>query len=148
MLIPHGDVAAAIVAAAPDRFAADMTMGIGGTPEGVLAATALKCMGGAMQGRLHPRDDEERQRLLEAGYDPDRVLTTEDLVAGENVFFAVTGITHGSLLRGVQYREDRVITHSMVMRGRSGTVRYVEGHHQVEKLMRFSRIEYRPSAPR
>jgi fructose-1,6-bisphosphatase II len=143
MLVPHGDVAAAIVAAAPDRFAADMMMGIGGTPEGVLAATALKCMGGAIQGRLHPRDGEERRRLLDAGYDPDRVLTTEDLVAGENVFFAASGITHGAVLRGVQYRKDRITTHSMVMRGRSGTVRYVEAHHQVEKLMRFSQIEYR-----
>jgi fructose-1,6-bisphosphatase II len=148
MLIPHGDVAAAIVAAAPDRYAADMLMGIGGTPEGVLTATALKCMGGAIQGRLFPRDEDERRALLDAGYDLDRVLATDDLVAGENVFFAVTGITHGPLVQDVQYREDRVITHSMVMRGRSGTVRYVEGHHQVEKLMRFSRIEYRPSAPR
>jgi fructose-1,6-bisphosphatase II len=143
MLITDGDVQGAIVAAAPERHSADLLMGIGGTPEGVVAAAALKCMGGAMQGRLHPRNDEERQQLVDAGYDPHRVLTTDDLVAGEHIFFAATGVTHGALLRGVGYRRDQVITQSMVMRARSGTVRYVEGHHQLEKLMRFSQIEYR-----
>jgi fructose-1,6-bisphosphatase II len=118
-------------------------MGIGGTPEGVVAATALKCIGGAMQGKLYPRNDEERQALLDGGYDIDRVLTTEDLVAGDDVFFAASGITHGGLLQGVQYRRDRIVTHSMVMRGRSGTVRYIDAHHEVEKLMRFSQIDYR-----
>jgi fructose-1,6-bisphosphatase II len=118
-------------------------MGIGGTPEGVVAAAALKCMGGAMQGKLHPRNDEEKQKLVDAGYDLDRVLSTDDLVAGEHIFFAATGVTHGALLRGVGYRRDQVVTQSMVMRARSGTVRYVEGHHQLEKLMRFSRIQYR-----
>ncbi|MGH2692802.1 MAG: class II fructose-bisphosphatase [Actinomycetota bacterium] len=143
MFITDGDVAGAIVAAAPERRGADLLMGIGGTPEGVVAATALKCIGGAMQGKLYPRNDEERQTLLEGGYDIDRVLTTEDLVAGDDVFFAATGVTHGGLLQGVQYRRDRITTHSMVMRGRSGTVRYIDAHHQVEKLMRFSQIEYR-----
>ena len=143
MLITDGDVAGAIVAAAPERRGADMLMGIGGTPEGVVTATALKCMGGAMQGKLYPRNEEERQSLLDNGYDIDRVLTTDDLVAGDDVFFAATGVTHGGLLQGVQYRKDRIITHSMVMRGRSGTVRYVDAHHQVEKLMRFSQIDYR-----
>jgi fructose-1,6-bisphosphatase II len=143
MLITDGDVAGAIVAAAPERRGADMLMGIGGTPEGVIAATALKCIGGAMQGKLYPRNDEERRSLLDAGYDMDKVLTTEDLVAGEDVFFAATGVTHGGLLQGVQYREDRIITHSMVMRGRSGTVRYIDAHHHLEKLMRFSHIDYR-----
>jgi fructose-1,6-bisphosphatase II len=143
MFITDGDVAGAIVAAAPERRGADLLMGIGGTPEGVIAATALKCMGGAMQGKLFPRNDEERQALIDGGYDIDRVLTTEDLVAGEDVFFAATGVTHGGLLQGVQYREDRVITHSMVMRGRSGTVRYIDSHHHLEKLMRFSQIDYR-----
>jgi fructose-1,6-bisphosphatase II len=143
MLITDGDVQGAIVAAAPERHSADLLMGIGGTPEGVVAAAALKCMGGAMQGKLHPRNDEEKQKLLDAGYDLDRVLTTDDLVAGEHIFFAATGVTHGALLRGVGYRRDLVITQSMVMRARSGTVRYVEGHHQLEKLMRFSRIQYR-----
>jgi fructose-1,6-bisphosphatase II len=143
MFITDGDVAGAIVAAAPERRGADMLMGIGGTPEGVVTATALKCMGGAMQGKLYPRNDEERQSLLDNGYDIDRVLTTEDLVAGDDVFFAATGVTHGGLLQGVQYRRDRIVTHSMVMRGRSGTVRYIDAHHQVEKLMRFSQIDYR-----
>jgi fructose-1,6-bisphosphatase II len=143
MFITDGDVAGAIVAAAPERRGADLLMGIGGTPEGVVTATALKCMGGALQGKLYPRNDEERQSLLDNGYDIDRVLTTEDLVAGDDVFFAATGVTHGGLLQGVQYRKDRIVTHSMVMRGRSGTVRYVDAHHQVEKLMRFSQIEYR-----
>ncbi|HZA60638.1 MAG TPA: class II fructose-bisphosphatase [Actinomycetota bacterium] len=142
-LITDGDVQGAIVAAAPERHAADMLMGIGGTPEGVVAAAALKCTGGAMQGRLHPRNDEERQQLRDAGYDIDRVLTTDDLVSGREIFFAATGVTNGALLRGVRYRPDHVITQSMVMRAKSGTVRYVEGHHQLEKLMRFSEIEYR-----
>jgi fructose-1,6-bisphosphatase II len=143
MFITDGDVQGAIVAAAPERHAADLLMGIGGTPEGVVGAAALKCMGGAMQGKLFPRNDGERQKLLDAGYDLDRVLTTDDLVGGDEVFFAATGVTHGALLRGVGYRKDRVVTQSMVMRSRSGTVRYVEAHHELDKLMRFSQIEYR-----
>ncbi len=140
--ITDGDVAGAIIAAAPER-GADLLMGIGGTPEGVIAAAALKCIGGAMQGKLYPRNDDERQRLLDGGYDLDRVLTTNDLVSGDDVFFAASGVTNGALLRGVRYRPNQVITHSMVMRAKSGTIRYVEGHHQLEKLMRFSAIEYR-----
>ena len=143
MFITDGDVQGAIVAAAPERRAADLLMGIGGTPEGVVAAAALKCIGGAIQGKLFPRNDEERGKLLDTGYDIDRVLTTDELVGGQDVFFAATGVTHGALLRGVGYRRDHVITQSMVMRARSGTVRYVEGHHQLDKLMRFSQIEYR-----
>jgi len=143
MFITDGDVASAIVAAAPKRHGADLLMGVGGTPEGVIAATALKCMGGAIQGKLHPRNDEERRTLLDEGFDLDKVLTTDDLVGGEDIFFAATGLTHGGLLQGVQLRGDRIVTHSMVMRGRSGTVRYVDGHHQIDKLMRFSQIEYR-----
>jgi fructose-1,6-bisphosphatase II len=143
MLITDGDVQGAIVAAAPERHAGDLLMGVGGTPEGVVAAAALKCIGGAMQGKLYPRNEEETQKLVDAGYDLDRVLTTEDLVSGEEVFFAATGLTNGALLRGVRYREDKIITDSMVMRSKSGTVRYVEGHHQVRKLERFSRIQYR-----
>jgi fructose-1,6-bisphosphatase II len=143
MFITDGDVQGAIVAAAPDRHAADLLMGVGGTPEGVVGAAALKCIGGAMQGKLFPRNDEERQKLLDSGHDIDRVLTTDDLVSGDEVFFAATGVTHGTLLRGVGYRKDGVITQSMVMRSRSGTVRYIESHHQLEKLMRFSQIEYR-----
>jgi fructose-1,6-bisphosphatase II len=143
MLITDGDVQGAILAAAPERRGADLLMGIGGTPEGVVAAGALKCIGGAMQGKLYPRNDDERQQLLDSGYDLDRVLDTDDLVGGEDIFFAATGVTSGALLRGVGYGKDAVVTHSVVMRARSGTVRYVEGHHQLEKLMRFSQIEYR-----
>jgi fructose-1,6-bisphosphatase II len=96
-----------------------------------------------MQGRLYPRDDEERRKLLDAGFDLDRVLTTDDLVSGADVFFAATGITTGSLLPGVEYTSDGAVTQSMVMRSRSGTVRYVEAEHSFEKLERYSRIAYR-----
>ncbi|HYH28460.1 MAG TPA: fructose-bisphosphatase class II, partial [Actinomycetota bacterium] len=110
---------------------------------GVVAAAALKCIGGALQGKLYPRNEEERSSLLDAGYDLDKVITTDDLVGGDEVFFAATGVTTGAMLRGVRYRRDHVVTSSMVMRSHSGTVRYVEGHHQLEKLMRFSDIQYR-----
>jgi fructose-1,6-bisphosphatase II len=143
MFITDGDVQGAIVAAAPERHAADLLMGVGGTPEGVVAAAALKCIGGAMQGKLYPRNDEEKQKLLDAGYDLNQVIATDDLVSGEEVFFAASGVTNGALLRGVRYRLDKIITDSMVMRSKSGTVRYVEAHHQATKLERFSRIEYR-----
>jgi fructose-1,6-bisphosphatase II len=141
-LIRDGDVAGAISAAAP-RSGVDMLYGIGGTPEGVISAAALKCVGGAIQGRLYPRDDAERQSLIDDGFDLDAVLTTDDLVKGDDVFFAATGITDGNLLRGVQYWPDGATTHSMVMRSRSGTVRWVEAEHRFEKLERFSAIEYR-----
>jgi fructose-1,6-bisphosphatase II len=142
-LITDGDVAGAISAATTRRSGLDLLLGIGGTPEGVVAAAALKCLGGAMQGRLFPRTDEERQALLDGGYDIERVLFTDDLVAGNDVFFAATGVTDGALLRGVKYWPDGATTSSMVMRSRSGTVRYVEAEHRFEKLEMFSRIEYR-----
>jgi fructose-1,6-bisphosphatase II len=142
-LITDGDVAGAIAAATTRTSGLDLLLGIGGTPEGVVAAAALKCLGGAMQGRLFPRDDDERRRLLDTGYDIERVLTTDDLVAGEDVFFAATGITDGSLLRGVKYWPDGATTFSMVMRNRSGTVRMIEAEHRFEKLERFSMIAYR-----
>src|SRR6476660_8200428 len=142
-LITDGDVAGAIVAAAP-RTEVDLLMGIGGTPEGVIAAAALRCLGGAMQGRLHPRNDDERRALIDGGYDLDRVVRTEDLIASEDCFFAATGITDGYLLRGVKYWPDGASTHSMVMRSRSGTVRSIESEHSFEKLERFSPIQYRP----
>ncbi|MGZ5353297.1 MAG: class II fructose-bisphosphatase [Actinomycetota bacterium] len=142
-LIMDGDVAGAIAAATSNRSGIDLLIGIGGTPEGVIAAAALKCLGGAIQGRLAPRDDDERRLLLDAGFDLDRVLTADDLVAGDDVFFAATGITDGSLLRGVRYDEDGATTWSMVMRSRSGTVRYVEAEHRFAKLEQFSAIEYR-----
>ena len=141
-LITDGDVAGAI-SAASRRSGLDLLLGIGGTPEGVIAAAALKCLGGAMQGRLYPRNDEERQKLLGAGYDIERVLSTDDLVAGRDVFFAATGITDGSLLRGVKYWPDGATTYSMVMRSRSGTVRIIEAEHRFAKLEMFSPIEYR-----
>jgi fructose-1,6-bisphosphatase II len=139
--ITDGDVAGAILAATSD--AADILMGVGGTPEGVVAACALTCLGGAIQGRLYPRDDGERDALLNAGYDLEQTLTTPDLVSGKEVFFAATGVTDGALLRGVRYRADRAMTSSMVMRSHSGTVRHIDSTHQVEKLMRFSSIQYR-----
>ncbi len=142
-LITDGDVAGAIAAATSKRSGIDLLLGIGGTPEGVISAAALKCLGGAMQGRLFPRSDEERQKLLDTGYDPERVLSTDDLVAGSDVFFAATGITDGSLLRGVRYEEDGATTYSMVMRARSGTVRYVEAEHRCAKLEAFTGREYR-----
>jgi fructose-1,6-bisphosphatase II len=139
--ITDGDVAGAILAATSET--ADILMGVGGTPEGVVAACALTCLGGAIQGKLYPRDDGERQALLDAGYDLDRTLTTQDLVSGKEVFFAATGVTDGALLRGVRYRADRALTYSMVMRSHSGTVRHIDSTHQIEKLMRFSPINYR-----
>ena len=141
-LITDGDVAPAIAAARPFT-GIDMLMGIGGTPEGVITAAALRCLGGAMQGRLWPRDDEERAKLVEAGYDVSRVLTTEDLVGGEDVFFAATGITNGALLQGVRYDDFGAVTYSLVMRSRSGTIRFMESRHNFEKLETFSRIAYR-----
>lgn len=142
-LITDGDVAGAIATAITRRSGIDLLLGIGGTPEGVIAAAALKCLGGAIQGRLVPRNDEERGKLLEAGFDLDRVLSTDDLVAGEDVFFAATGITSGWLLRGVKYWPDGATTWSLVMRSRTGTVRWIEAEHRFEKLERYSRITYR-----
>ncbi|HET7235754.1 MAG TPA: class II fructose-bisphosphatase [Actinomycetota bacterium] len=142
-LITDGDVAGAVAAATSRRSGLDLLIGIGGTPEGVIAAAALKCIGGSIQGRLYPRNDDERRKLVEDGYDIERVLTTNDLVAGDDVFFAATGITDGSLLRAVKYWPDGATTYSMVMRSRSGTVRIVEAEHRFAKLERFSQIEYR-----
>jgi fructose-1,6-bisphosphatase II len=141
-LIRDGDVAPSIAAAQPGT-GVDMLYGVGGTPEGVISAAALKCVGGGIQGRLWPRDDAERQELLDAGLDPDRVLHTDDLVAGEDVFVAATGVTSGALLRGVQYTPDGAITDSIVMRSRSGTVRRIQAQHAFEKLSKLSGLEYR-----
>jgi fructose-1,6-bisphosphatase II len=143
VLIRDGYVAPAIAAAHGGIAEVDLLMGIGGTPEGVIAAAAIKCLGGALQGRLWPRDEDEKRALVDAGYDVERVLTTDDLVAGEDVFVAATGVTSGALLRGVRYTQDRVITESMVMRSRSGTVRRVEAEHAFEKLSRLSGLDYR-----
>lgn len=139
--ISDGDVAGAI-SAARDSSGVDLLLGIGGTPEGVIAACALKCLGGVIQGRLWPRNEDERNRAIDAGYDLDRVLTTDDLVAGEDCFFAATGVTDGDLIKGVRYRGDNAITQSIVMRSRSGTVRVIDALHRREKLKQFSTIDY------
>ena len=142
LLIPDGDVAPAIAAAQPGR-GVDLLMGIGGTPEGVIAAAALKCVGGGVQGKLWPRNDEERRQLIDSGFDLDRVLLTDDLVSGEDVFVAATGVTTGALLNGVRYTQAGAVTDSIVMRSRSGTVRRVEATHAFDKLEKFSGREYR-----
>jgi fructose-1,6-bisphosphatase II len=138
-LIPDGDVAGAISTAWPDS-GADILFGIGGTPEGVITAAALKCMGGEQQGRLWPRNDDERQAAIDAGYDLDRVLSIDDMVAGDNCFFAATGITDGELLKGVQFAGDSVFTESLVMRSKSGTVRVVSGRHKAAKLREYAAL--------
>lgn len=135
-LISDGDVAGAISTAWPES-GADVLFGIGGTPEGVIAAAALKCMGGAMQGRLWPRTDDERKLALDAGYDLSAVLTIDDLVQGDNCFFAATGITDGELLRGVHYDRRGASTQSLVMRSKSGTVRRIDAVHRLDKLNLF-----------
>jgi fructose-1,6-bisphosphatase II len=140
-LIPDGDVAGAISTAWPES-GADILFGVGGTPEGVIAACALKCLGGAIQGRLYPRDEDERQKAVEMGYDLDKVLTLDDLVSGEDVFFSATGITDGELLRGVRFRGDGANTQSLVMRSKSGTIRKIDATHRWKKLMRYSSINF------
>jgi fructose-1,6-bisphosphatase II len=140
-LIRDGDVAPAIAAAQPGT-GVDMLYGIGGTPEGVISAAALKCVGGGIQGRLWPRNDDERRRLLEEGLDPARVLHTGDLVSGEDVFVAATGVTTGSLLQGVRYTPGGAVTDSIVMRSRSGTVRRVVAQQSLAKLSALTGFEY------
>jgi fructose-1,6-bisphosphatase II len=140
-LIRDGDVAPAIAAARPET-GVDLLYGVGGTPEGVISAAALKCVGGGIQGKLWPRNDEERAALIEQGYDLERVLTTDDLVQSDNVFVSATGVTTGALLRGVRYVNDGAITDSIVMRSRSGTGRRIEARHKLSKLRHFTGREY------
>lgn len=140
-LISDGDIAGALITAMPET-GIDVLMGIGGSPEAVVGACALKCMGGDMQCKLWLRNDQERLRALEAGLDLDRVLTINDLVRGNNVFFAATGVTDGELLHGVRYFGGGARTHTLVMRSKSGTVRYIEATHRWDKLMRFSQIRF------
>ncbi len=140
-LITDGDVAPAI-AAARAGTGVDMLMGVGGTPEGVISAAAIKCVGGAMQGRLWPRDDDERRKLLEAGYDLERVLHADDLVAGVDLFVAATGVTDGALLQGVRFGDGVAHTDSIVMRSRSGTIRRVRAEHQLAKLAEYTGERY------
>ncbi|WP_169983393.1 MULTISPECIES: class II fructose-bisphosphatase [unclassified Microbispora] len=139
--ITDGDVAGAIMAARSGT-GVDLMLGIGGTPEGIVAACALKCMGGVIQGKLWPRDEEERRKALDAGLDLDQVLTTDDLVRSDDVFFAATGITDGELGHGVRFQGGAAVTHSLVMRGRSGTIRKIESEHQLWKLGAYSAINF------
>jgi fructose-1,6-bisphosphatase II len=140
-LISDGDVAGAISACRPNS-GTDMLAGVGGTPEGIIAAAAIRCMGGAIQGQLAPRDEAERQKALDAGYDLDQILSTEDLVSGENVFFCATGVTDGDLLKGVRYYSGGCTTQSIVMRSKSGTVRMIEAYHRLSKLNEYSAIDF------
>jgi fructose-1,6-bisphosphatase II len=143
-LITDGDVAGAITAGR-GILGVDVLYGIGGTPEGVVSACALTCLGGAIQGRLWPRDDDERARAEEQGYDISRVLTTKDLVSGGEIFFAATGVTDGVLVDGVRYTPNGAITESLVMRSRSGTIRTIRAEHRWDKLTAISRVAYHPS---
>ncbi len=139
--ITDGDVGGAIMAARPGT-GVDLLLGIGGTPEGIIAACALKAMGGVLQARLCPTDDDERQRAVDAGHDLDRVLSTDDLVAGDDCFFVATGITDGELLRGVRYRAGGCATHSLVMRSRSGTIREIASEHRLSKLRAYASVDF------
>jgi fructose-1,6-bisphosphatase II len=140
-LISHGDVSASLLAVS-DNSPVDVMFGIGGTPEGVISAAATKCLGGGFVGRLWPRDDEERDAAVAAGYDLDHVLTIDDLVNSDDVFFAATGVTDGDFLRGVRYWPDGAGTQSLVMRSKSGTIRTIDAMHRWSKLMRYSAVRY------
>ncbi len=140
-LIGDGDVAGA-VAAAQDTNSVDMAMGIGGTPEGIITACAMKCMGGEIQGKLHPRDDDEIKRALDAGHELGKVLTMDDLVNSDNCYFVATGVTNGDMLRGVAYRGTGAWTRSLVMRSKSGTIRRIEAFHSLAKLREYAAVDY------
>ncbi|MBM3658386.1 MAG: class II fructose-bisphosphatase [Actinobacteria bacterium] len=140
-LIPDGDVAGAIATAWPGS-GSDILFGVGGTPEGVIAACALKALGGTILGRLFARNDEERRAALDGGYDLDRVLTTDDLVSSDDVFFAATGISDGELVKGVRYFADGAYTQTVVMRSKSGTIRTIDATHRWGKLNRYAALKY------
>ncbi|WP_432543657.1 class II fructose-bisphosphatase [Kineococcus sp. SYSU DK002] len=139
--ISDGDVAGAVMAAR-EGTGVDLLLGVGGTPEGIITACAMHCLGGTIQGRLWPRDDDEKQKALDAGHDLDAVLDTEALVASDNVYFVVTGITDGELVHGVRYLGDTVTTSSIVMRSKSGTIRKVESEHRLSKLQAYSAVDF------
>ncbi len=140
-LITDGDVAGSIMAAR-DGTGVDLLLGVGGTPEGIITACAVKCLGGVIQARLAPRDEAERDKALAAGHDLRHVLTTDDLVTSEDAFFAATGITDGELMAGVRFRAGGASTHSLVMRARSGTIRNIHSEHQLWKLRAYSSINF------
>jgi fructose-1,6-bisphosphatase II len=139
--ITDGDVAGAIMAAR-EGTGVDLLLGIGGTPEGIISACAMKCLDGVIQARLWPTDDEEKQRAIDAGHDLDRVLYTEDLVSGDDCFFVATGITDGELMQGVRYKAGGASTHSLVMRSRSGTIRSIHSEHKLSKLRAYADVDY------
>jgi fructose-1,6-bisphosphatase II len=139
--ITDGDVAGAIMAARADT-GVDLLLGIGGTPEGIITACALKCLDGVIQGRLWPTDGDERERAIQAGHDLDRVLYTDDLVSGDDCFFVATGITDGELMKGVRYRAGGASTHSLVMRSRSGTIREIISDHKLSKLRAYANVDF------
>jgi fructose-1,6-bisphosphatase II len=143
-LITDGDVSGALMTCWPES-GIDMLIGIGGSPEGVLAACALKCMNGEIQAKLYPRDEQEADLAKKLGYDLEKTLTIDDLVKGNDIFFAVTGITDGELVDGVKYSGEGARTHSLVMRSRSGTIREIHSSHRWKKLMMYSQIPYDPS---
>ncbi len=140
-LILDGDVSAAMLAVS-ENSSVDLLWGIGGTPEGVISAAAIKCIGGQLLGRLWPRNDDERRAAIDAGYDLSSVLNCDDLVAGEDVFFSATGVTDGDVLQGVRYQGGRASTESLVMRARSGTVRRVAATHDRDKLRLLTGVRY------
>jgi fructose-1,6-bisphosphatase II len=144
--ISDGDIAGAI-SAAREASEVDVLVGIGGTPEGIVAACALKCIGGAIQAKLWPQDDQEREKAQAAGHDLDRVLHTNDLVRGDNAFFAATGVTSGDLLKGVRYRGSGAYTQSIVMRSKSGTIRIIDSYHRLEKLRGYSIVDFDGALP-
>jgi fructose-1,6-bisphosphatase II len=139
--ISDGDVAGAIMAA-KEGTGVDLMLGIGGTPEGIITACAIKALGGVIQGRLWPKDEEERQKALDAGHDLSRVLSTDDLVSGDNCYFAATGVTDGELLRGVRFVPGGAITQSLIMRSRSGTIRFMESQHRLTKLRKYADVDF------
>jgi fructose-1,6-bisphosphatase II len=141
LFIMDGDVAAAVMTAR-EETGVDLLLGVGGTPEGIIAACAVKCLGGVILGKLAPRDDAERRKALDAGHDLNRVLRTDDLVHGDNVFFVATGVTDGELLEGVRYRAGGASTHSLVMRSKSGTIRSIHSEHKLSKLRAYSAIDF------
>jgi fructose-1,6-bisphosphatase II len=139
--ITDGDVAGAIMACREDT-GVDLLLGIGGTPEGIISAVAIKCLGGVIQGRLWPVDDDERQKAIDAGHDLSRVLSTDDLVSSDNCFFAATGVTDGELLHGVRFHSSGATTQTLVMRSKSGTIRFTESDHQLKKLRRYAAVQF------
>ena len=139
--ITDGDVAGSITAARPGT-GVDMLVGVGGTPEGIITACAMKCVGGVIQARLWPKDDAERQQAIDAGHDLDKILTTDDLIAGDDCFFVATGITDGELMQGVRYRPGGATTDSLVMRSRSGTIRKIDSEHRLEKLRAYAAVDF------